>query len=128
MVLFLFFFFFNDPAPPEISPLPLHDPLPIGERAAQSRRALAASREIVLQARRVPLPPRLVGAPATGRRDTAERPGTRHKRSGYELGAVAVVALRRVAGGLRRAIAVTAALTLAGVGGPLLGLPRILSH
>src|ERR1022692_2633574 len=25
----LFFFFFNDRAPPEISPLPLHDPLPI---------------------------------------------------------------------------------------------------
>src|SRR2546425_4444580 len=25
----LFFFFFNDPAPPEISPLPLHDALPI---------------------------------------------------------------------------------------------------
>src|SRR5260370_1140671 len=24
-----FFFFLNDPAPPEISPLPLHDPLPI---------------------------------------------------------------------------------------------------
>src|SRR5256885_101568 len=24
-----FFFFFNDPAPPEISPLPLHDALPI---------------------------------------------------------------------------------------------------
>src|SRR2546429_9687384 len=24
-----FFFFFNDPAPPEISPLPLHAPLPI---------------------------------------------------------------------------------------------------
>src|ERR1035438_6925563 len=27
--LCLSFFFFNDPAPPEISPLPLHDPLPI---------------------------------------------------------------------------------------------------
>src|ERR1022692_2573478 len=26
---FFFFFFFNDPATPEISPLPLHDPLPI---------------------------------------------------------------------------------------------------
>src|SRR2546421_196160 len=26
---FYSFFFFNDPAPPEISPLPLHDPLPI---------------------------------------------------------------------------------------------------
>jgi len=38
-----------------------------------------------------------------------------------------VVALRRVAGGLRRAIAVTAALTLAGVGGLLLVFPRIMS-
>src|SRR5258707_15424526 len=28
-IIFLFFFFFNDPAPPEISPLPLHAPLPI---------------------------------------------------------------------------------------------------
>src|SRR2546425_8663224 len=27
--LILFFFFFKDTAPPEISPLPLHDPLPI---------------------------------------------------------------------------------------------------
>src|SRR2546428_12364287 len=27
--LTIFFFFFNDPAPPEISPLPLHDALPI---------------------------------------------------------------------------------------------------
>ncbi|OLD35011.1 MAG: hypothetical protein AUI19_02875, partial [Myxococcales bacterium 13_1_40CM_2_68_15] len=96
------------------------------ELAAQFRRDLAASREIVLRARRVPLPPRLVGAPATGRGDAAVRPGTRHKRSGYELGAVAVVALRRVAGGLRRAIAVTAALTLAGVGGLLLAFPRIM--
>src|SRR5260370_206338 len=26
---FSIFFFFNDPAPPEISPFPLHDPLPI---------------------------------------------------------------------------------------------------
>src|SRR6202041_2757845 len=28
-VSFFFFFFFNDPATPEISPLSLHDPLPI---------------------------------------------------------------------------------------------------
>src|SRR2546421_5652920 len=27
--LYAFFFFLNDPAPPEISPLPLHDALPI---------------------------------------------------------------------------------------------------
>ena len=55
------------------------------------------------------------------------RPGTRHKRSGYELGAVAVVALRRVAGGLRRAIATTAALALAGLGALLLAFPRVMS-
>src|SRR2546427_10268259 len=29
LYLTLFFFFFNDPPTPEISPLPLHDPLPI---------------------------------------------------------------------------------------------------
>src|SRR2546427_12861022 len=78
-----------------------------------------------LRARRVPLPPRLVGAPATGRGDAAVRPGTRHKRSGYELGAVAAGALRRVAGGLRRAIAVAAALPPAGGGGPPRPLPPI---
>src|SRR5256885_7009196 len=32
-VLCLFFFFFNDPAPPEISPLPLPDALPISPAA-----------------------------------------------------------------------------------------------
>src|SRR5256885_223960 len=30
--LFHLFFFFNDPAPPEISPFPLHAPLPISAR------------------------------------------------------------------------------------------------
>ena len=29
--LYLFFFFFNDPAPPGIYPLPLHDALPISD-------------------------------------------------------------------------------------------------
>src|SRR2546422_5607757 len=32
------FFFFNDTAPPEISPLPLHDALPISSRQGQTRR------------------------------------------------------------------------------------------
>jgi cardiolipin synthase A/B len=93
-----------------------------GELAAQFRRDLAASREIVLRPRRLPLPPRLVGAPAP-------EPGgdTPHKRSGYELGAVAVVALRRVAGGLRRAIASTAALACAGAGVLLLVFPRAMA-
>ena len=51
----------------------------------------------------------------------------RHKRSGYELGAVAVVALRRVAGGLRRAIAGTAALLFLVLGALLLLFPRVMS-
>src|SRR5256885_1073446 len=38
---FVFFFFFNDPAPTEISPLPLHDALPI---FLQPRHALADGR------------------------------------------------------------------------------------
>ena len=92
------------------------------ELAAQFRHDLASSREIVLQPRRLSLPPRLVGAPGE-----PEPPDPAHKRSGYELGAVAVVALRRVAGGLRRAIAATAALTLAGIGTLLLVFPRVMS-
>src|SRR5438270_7015503 len=92
------------------------------ELAAQFRRDLASSREIVLQPRRLSLPPRLVGAPGE-----PEPPDPAHKRSGYELGAVAVVALRRVAGGLRRAIAATAALTLEGIGTLLLVFPRVMS-
>jgi cardiolipin synthase A/B len=94
--------------------------------AAQFRRDLAASREIVLRARRLRLPSRLVGAPAPPDASPEGPEGT-HKRSGYELGAVAVVALRRVAGGLRRAIATTAALTFAGIGVLLLLFPRVTS-
>ena len=94
-----------------------------GELANQFRRDLASSREIVLQARRR-LPPRLVDAPATPSEPAGKVP---HKRSGYELGAVAVVALRRVAGGLRRAIASTAALACSGVGILLLGFPRVMA-
>ena len=92
--------------------------------AQQFLRDLASSREIVLQARRRFLPPRLVGAPAAA---PAPVPEPRHKRSGYELGAVAVVTLRRVAGGLRRAITSTAALVFAGVGVLLLAFPRVMA-
>jgi len=92
--------------------------------AAQFRRDLAASREIVLQPRRLRLPPRLVGAPAAG---APESPDAAHRRSRYELGAVAVVALRRVAGGLRRAVAATGALVFAGLGALLLAFPRVMS-
>jgi cardiolipin synthase len=88
------------------------------ELARQFRHDLASSSEIVLQPRRMRLPARLVGEePAQGE--------TPHKRSGYELGAVAVVALRRVAGGLRRAMAATAAVGFAAAGGLLLVFPRI---
>src|SRR5206468_2707615 len=78
--------------------------------AQQFLRDLATSREIVLQARRRFLPARLVGAPATAPSSVPEQP---HKRSRYELGAVAVVTVRRVAGGLRRAITSTATLEFA---------------
>jgi len=90
------------------------------ELARQFRHDLASSQEIVLQPRRMRLPPRLAAGSAP---DEGDAP---HKRSGYELGAVAVVALRRVAGGLRRAIAATAALTCAVVGGLLVVFPRIM--
>ena len=94
--------------------------------ADQFERDLAAGREIALMARRRGrLPARLMGTPATAG-DALTTTGE-HKRSGYELGAVAVVALRRVAGGLRRAIAWTAALTCAGLGALLLLFPRVTS-
>ena len=92
--------------------------------AQQFLRDLASSREIVLQARRRFLPARLVGSPATAASSVPEQP---HKRSGYELGAVAVVTVRRVAGGLRRAITSTAALVFAGVGVLLLVFPRVMA-
>ena len=92
--------------------------------AQQFLRDLASSREIVLQARRRFLPARLVGAPATAASPVPEQ---RHKRSGYELGAVAVVTLRRVAGGLRRAITSAATLACAGVGLLLVVFPRVMA-
>lgn len=97
------------------------------ELAAQFRRDLTSSHEVVLQARSaaLPLPPRLVGAPTAP--GTPQPAGARHKRSGYELGAVAVVALRRVAGGVRRTIAATAALACAGLGALVLVFPRAMS-
>ena len=95
-----------------------------GELANQFRHDLASSREIVLQGRRRLLPPKLVDAPPAQSGPAGDVP---HKRSGYELGAVAVVALRRVAGGLRRAIASTAALACASVGILLAAFPRVMS-
>ena len=93
-----------------------------GELAAQFHRDLAASREIVLEPRRGPLPARLVGTPAAA----SQVPTAPHRRSSYEVGAVAVVALRRVAGGLRRPVAGTAALACLGAGALLLVVPRLM--
>ena len=94
--------------------------------ARQFLHDLAFSREIVVQPRRRFLPARLVGttpsaAPGAPSGDAA------HKRSGYELGAVTLVALRRVAGGLRRTLAATAAIGFLGLGGLLLAFPRAMS-
>jgi len=93
--------------------------------ALQFLRDLASSREVVLRSRRLRLPARLVAAPAVPAAE-AVRPAP-HRRSGYELGAVAVVALRRVAGGARRAIAWTAGGTCLGVGTLLLVFPHVMS-
>jgi cardiolipin synthase len=91
--------------------------------ADQFRRDLATSREIVLQPRRRVRRPALVGAPAAA--DAAPAPP--HKRSGYELGTRAAVVLSRVAGGVRRALAGAAALTLVVLGALLLLFPRVMS-
>src|SRR5207237_4645988 len=88
--------------------------------AQQFLRDLATSREIVLQARRRFLPARLVGAPATAPSSVPEQP---HKRSRYELGAVAVVTVRRLAGGLRRGITPAPTAPVRGQGGLVGRLP-----
>ena len=112
------------------------DPAAADALAAQFRRDLYASREIVLRPRRRMLPARLVGAglPADAERAAApsvppppsSAPAPVHRRSRYELGAVAVVALRRVAGGLRRALAGTAALLFLVIGTLVLVFPRLM--
>lgn len=103
------------------------DPDVTDELAAQFRRDLRMSREVVLRPRHRMLPARLVG---TGHEDLdgAAITGTGRSRvpSAYRLGAVAVVALRRVAGGLRRAIAGTAALLFLLIGVLLLVFPRVM--
>ena len=91
--------------------------------ASQFRHDLAHSREIVLKPRRYLKRPALVGAPATTETPTLPR----HKRSRYELGTAAVVALGRVAGGVRRAIARAAALALIVGAVLLLAFPRLMS-
>lgn len=94
--------------------------------AAQFRRDLAHSNEIVLRPRTRLRPSRLVGTPT----DPDQPPPARvplRKRSRYELSVAAVVALRRVAGGLRRTMAATATVTLVTIGALLLVFPRVMS-
>jgi cardiolipin synthase len=93
--------------------------------ATQFRRDLQSATEVLLQPRRPMLPPRLVnGSQGTGGEGA---PLPLHKRSGYEIGAVAVVALRRVAGGLRRSMAATAAAAFLMLGSLQLLFPRVMS-
>ncbi len=106
------------------------DPTTTELLAAQFRRDLQESREVVLQPRGRILRPRLGTAPHSAGAASESSPrrtgeGARARRSRYELGAVAVVALRRVAGGLRRALALTAALLFLVVGALLLVFPRV---
>ncbi len=96
--------------------------------AAQFRRDLLMSREVVLEPRRLRLPARLVRAPATAEAGAhADLPTVApHQRSAYELSAVAVVALRRVAGGLRRTLAASVALFFLLLGILLVAFPRVM--
>src|SRR5256885_10215168 len=57
-----FFFFFNDPAPPEISPLPLHDALPIFGFRRSPATALSADVEHILNLACVAISAEQVGA------------------------------------------------------------------
>ncbi len=93
----------------------------VDELAAQFRRDLGSSVEIVLSPRRF-LPPRLVGTPGTAPAAAPRRP-----RSGYGLGTAAAVTLHRLAGGLRRALAGTVALTFGAIGASLLLFPHVMS-
>jgi len=99
------------------------------ELAHQFLRDLAHSREIVVRPRRRLLPPRLTTAPppSPATANAPPLPASPHKRSGYELGAVTLVALRRVAGGVRRTLAGTAALGFLTLGALLLAFPRVMS-
>jgi cardiolipin synthase len=95
------------------------------EMAAQFRRDLAWSREVVLGSpRRLRLPPRLVLA-TPAERDAAALPV--HTRSLRERRAAAVIALRQVAGGARHMVMGTAALAFVGTGGALILFPDVAS-
>jgi cardiolipin synthase len=88
--------------------------------AAQFRRDLGASREIVRRPRPLRLPAKLVGTPPpTGVPE--------HRPSRRERSVAAVVTLRQVAGGLRRAVLGSAAGVLAAAGLLLIAFPRLMS-
>lgn len=90
------------------------------ELAAQFRRDIGESREVVLRPRRLRLPPKLVDAPAPA-------PPEPHRRSRRERSVAAVVTLRQVAGGLRRAILGSGAAALVVLGALLLLFPHVMT-
>ena len=94
----------------------------------RTRPAVRAGRSCCEPRRRM-LPARLVGRPRREAGAHASCATAPHKRSGYELGAVAVVALRRVAGGLRRTLAgAVAAFLFLVLGVLLLVFPRVMGR
>src|SRR5256886_5770336 len=82
--LFVFFFFFNDPAPPEIYPLPLHDALPIsgGRRPAVPRLGPAAPVPRAVPVGDGGAPPPLRPGRHARRRRRVPGPGA-HRRPGH---------------------------------------------
>lgn len=90
--------------------------------AEQFRRDHAGATEVVLAARRLRLPPRLVDAPAP-----VPAAPPLHKRSGRELRQTAVRTLGQVAGGLRRRLAATTTLVTLLIGVLLVIFPRVMS-
>jgi hypothetical protein len=88
---------------------------------AKTTLEVAQSREIVLRPRRRGGGrPALVGSPASATL-------TPHRKTRRERTVAAAVALRQVAGGLRRALTVTAAVALASGAALLLAFPRVMS-
>ncbi len=96
----------------------------VEELAAQFRRDLARSAEVVLRPRRFVRPRLTAPAPIRDAGDVTP-PGGAHRRSLYERQMTAAVTLRRVAGGLRRALTATAAAAFALMGVVFLVFPTV---
>lgn len=93
----------------------------VAEMAEQFRRDTSASNEVVVVVSGRRRLPRLTDA-------AAERPTPQaHQPSGYERAKTAVVALRQVAGGIRRRLAATAAVLSSGLGVLLVFFPHVMS-